>query len=100
MLIFYSFPDTHTQIDTITTHLGLTTLLRALSCFLFPDVQNGHRKLNQFGDYEDVTNMTVDDWSYRWSMDQTKFHMPKVHPYVVYFLFLELFDVRNIIHTF
>lgn len=37
-------------------------------------------KLNQFGDYADVTNMTVEDWEYRWSLDQTKFHMPKVHP--------------------
>lgn len=42
--------------------------------------QNGHRKLNQFGDYEDVTNMSPEDWSYRWSLDQTKFHMPQVHP--------------------
>lgn len=38
------------------------------------------RRLNQFGDYEDVTNMSPDDWEYRWSLDQTKFHMPKVHP--------------------
>ncbi|XP_052247284.1 probable thiopurine S-methyltransferase isoform X6 [Dreissena polymorpha] len=47
-------------------------------------VHNGvgapNRKLNQFGDYEDVTNMSVDDWDYRWSLNQTKFHMPKVHP--------------------
>ncbi|WAR23704.1 TPMT-like protein [Mya arenaria] len=38
------------------------------------------RKLNQFGDFEDVTNMSVNDWDYRWSLGQTKFHMPKVHP--------------------
>jgi len=38
------------------------------------------RKLNQFGDYEDVTNMRAEDWDFRWSKDQTKFHMPQVHP--------------------
>ena len=38
------------------------------------------RKLNQFGDYEDVQNMTPGDWEYRWSLGQTKFHMPVVHP--------------------
>ncbi|WAR23703.1 TPMT-like protein [Mya arenaria] len=24
--------------------------------------------------------MSVNDWDYRWSLGQTKFHMPKVHP--------------------
>ncbi|KAL4236642.1 hypothetical protein ACF0H5_005027 [Mactra antiquata] len=43
-------------------------------------IMNGKGKLNQFGDYTDVANMSVDDWNYRWSLDQTKFHMPKVHP--------------------
>lgn len=43
-------------------------------------IMNGRSKLNQFGDYDDVTNMTVGDWDYRWSLDQTKFHMPIVHP--------------------
>ncbi|XP_045160399.1 probable thiopurine S-methyltransferase [Mercenaria mercenaria] len=43
-------------------------------------IMDGKRKLNQFGDYTDVSNMTVDDWDYRWSLDQTKFHMPVVHP--------------------
>ena len=39
-------------------------------------------KLNQFGDYEDVTNMTIQDWENRWELEQTLFHVPKVHPYV------------------
>lgn len=38
------------------------------------------KKLNQFGDFEDTTNMSVDDWNKRWDKDQTQFHMPKVHP--------------------
>lgn len=38
------------------------------------------RRLNQFGDYEDVTNMTVDDWEYRWKLEQTQFHVQRVHP--------------------
>ena len=50
--------------------------------------QNGHvgeiskekRRVNQFGDYEDTSNMTVKDWEYRWSKEQTQFHMPKYHP--------------------
>lgn len=37
-------------------------------------------KLNQFGDYEDVSNMTVEDWEHRWELDHTKFHVPQVHP--------------------
>ncbi|XP_060570480.1 probable thiopurine S-methyltransferase isoform X2 [Ruditapes philippinarum] len=43
-------------------------------------IMEGKQKLNQFGDFTDVSNMTVDDWDYRWSLDQTKFHMPIVHP--------------------
>lgn len=37
-------------------------------------------KLNQFGDYDDVTSMSVDDWEYRWKLEQTQFHVPRVHP--------------------
>lgn len=37
-------------------------------------------KLNQFGDYEDTTNMSVDDWGDRWNKSQTQFHMNRVHP--------------------
>jgi hypothetical protein len=42
------------------------------------------RKRNQFGDYEDVANMKPEDWNYRWGKSQTQFHMPKIHPYVLY----------------
>ena len=42
----------------------------------------GNRRLNQFGDYEDVSNMTVQDWEHRWELEQTLFHVPRVHPYV------------------
>ncbi|XP_041356889.1 probable thiopurine S-methyltransferase [Gigantopelta aegis] len=38
------------------------------------------RLLNRFGDYEDPTNMSVDDWKKRWDKEQTEFHLPKVHP--------------------
>lgn len=38
------------------------------------------RKLNQFGDYEDATNMSVDDWEDRWNKAQTQFHVTRVHP--------------------
>uniref|UniRef100_A0A8W8LT83 thiopurine S-methyltransferase n=1 Tax=Magallana gigas TaxID=29159 RepID=A0A8W8LT83_MAGGI len=44
---------------------------------------NGHkqdRKINQFGDYEDTSNMKPEDWDYRWGKSQTQFHMPKIHP--------------------
>ncbi|OWF35528.1 probable thiopurine S-methyltransferase [Mizuhopecten yessoensis] len=37
-------------------------------------------KVNQFGDYEDTTNMSCKDWNERWGKKQTQFHMPKVHP--------------------
>lgn len=40
------------------------------------------RKINQFGDYEDTSNMKPEDWDYRWGKSQTQFHMPKIHPYV------------------
>jgi len=36
--------------------------------------------LNQFGDYEDTTNMSCVDWDERWKKNQTQFHMGKVHP--------------------
>ncbi|XP_048762685.2 probable thiopurine S-methyltransferase [Ostrea edulis] len=38
------------------------------------------RKRNQFGDYEDISNMKPEDWSYRWGKSHTQFHMPKIHP--------------------
>lgn len=44
--------------------------------------QNGPsvRKINQFGDYDQTDNMSVEDWEYRWGKNQTQFHMNKVHP--------------------
>ena len=38
------------------------------------------RKLNQFGDYEDTSNMSVNDWEDRWNKSQTQFHVSRVHP--------------------
>ena len=37
-------------------------------------------KLNQFGDYEDATNMSVNDWEDRWNRSQTQFHVNRTHP--------------------
>lgn len=57
------------------------------------------RKINQFGDYEDTSNMKPEDWDYRWGKSQTQFHMPKIHPYVDmilplfnFFVFLTVFE--------
>ncbi|KAK3580995.1 hypothetical protein CHS0354_007030 [Potamilus streckersoni] len=42
------------------------------------------RRINQFGDYRDVTNMSVDDWNERWNLEQINvFHMPCVNPMLV-----------------
>ncbi|KAL5015845.1 hypothetical protein ScPMuIL_005434 [Solemya velum] len=51
-------------------------------------ISNGNirQKLNQFGDYDDVTNMSVDDWEFRWGKGQTQFHMNKVHPMLAKYL--------------
>lgn len=37
-------------------------------------------KLNQFGDYEDTTHMSVNDWEDRWNKSQTQFHVNRTHP--------------------
>jgi len=37
-------------------------------------------KLNQFGDYEDTTHMSVNDWEDRWNKSQTRFHVNRTHP--------------------
>ncbi|KAJ8305598.1 hypothetical protein KUTeg_016143 [Tegillarca granosa] len=58
-------------------------VLGYLSCLVIVSgYQNGTsvRKINQFGDYDQTDNMSVEDWEYRWGKNQTQFHMNKVHP--------------------
>ncbi|XP_069127814.1 probable thiopurine S-methyltransferase [Argopecten irradians] len=38
------------------------------------------KRINQFGDYEDTSEMSCSDWNERWKKEQTQFHVPKVHP--------------------
>ncbi|XP_060072240.1 thiopurine S-methyltransferase-like [Ylistrum balloti] len=44
---------------------------------------NGKKRINQFGDYDDTSNMTCTHWNDRWRKGQTQFHMPKVHPMLI-----------------
>lgn len=48
-------------------------------CFVIIEMET-QGKLNQFGDYEDTTNMSVNDWEDRWNKSQTQFHVNRTHP--------------------